>query len=463
MDDPNLQGVLAPLADESDFSSASAELKIIGEVPRGLRGSYWRNGPNAAFAPRGPYHLWDGDGMLHVVRFDDDGVTYRNRFIQTPGLVVEREYGHALYGGMLDLSPPAAEVVERAGARKNTANTSIVRHAERYLALWEGGLPTVVTSDVDTVGPDDFAGKLEGSMTAHPKIDPVSGEMFFFGYSPVAPFLRFHSVDAAGKLVKSVEIDLPRGVMMHDFAITREHAIFFDSPAAFDFDQYSAGRSMIRWAPEFGTRIGVMPRDGEAADIRWIEIDPCYVFHFLNAWTEGDQIVVTGASVDWMALDFEGDRPPEGVDPNSYLHRFTIDLATLRCKKERIGDLAGEFCKVSDAVTGLKNRYGYLASFSTGVCDSVFFDSLTKYDLATGSETTRPFGTDKVVGEPSFAPDLYGQAEDDGFLVTWVHERDGSASELVVLDAHSIQAEPVLRIQMPRRVPLGFHGNWMGV
>jgi carotenoid cleavage dioxygenase-like enzyme len=458
MNDPNLQGVLAPLTDESDFST---ELEIVGELPRGLRGSYWRNGPNPAFAPRGQYHLWDGDGMLHAITFDDDGVRYRNRWIETAGLRIEREYGRALYGGMVDTSPPPPEIREKAGHNKNPANTHIVRHAGRYLALWEGGLPTVVTKDLDTLGVDDFAGALRGSMTAHPKIDPVSGEMLFFGYRPMAPFLRYHVVDSAGKLTKSTEIELPRGVMMHDFAITREHVIFFDSPAAFDFDQFSQGGSMIRWAPEFGTRIGVMPRNGSADDIRWIEIENCFVFHFLNAWTEGNEIVVTGASIDWMAIDYDNAKPPEGVDDNSYLHRFTINLSDWTCKKERIGDLAGEFCKVPDAVVGLKNRYGYLASFSTGVCEGVFFDSITKYDLEAGAELTHPFGTDKVVGEPAFAPNPRAEGEDDGWIVAWVHERDGSASEFVVLDARSIQAEPVARIKMPRRVPAGFHGNWM--
>ncbi|MBW2230335.1 MAG: carotenoid oxygenase family protein [Deltaproteobacteria bacterium] len=464
MSDHNPEGVLAPLHDESDFSS---ELEIIGDVPRGLRGSYWRNGPNAAFPPKGKSHLWDGDGMLHTITFDDDGVRYRNRWIDTAGLRAEREHGHALFGGMLEMSPPPPAVAEKIGPVKNAANTSIIRHAGRYLALWEAGLPTVVTSDLGTVGIDDFSGALKGSMTAHPKIDPITNEMLFFGYSPVPPYLRYHIVDDAGKLTRSLEIELPRGVMMHDFAITREHVIFFDSPAAFDFDQLAQGGSMIRWAPEHGTRIGVLPRDGSADDMRWIEIENCYVFHFLNAWTEGNQIVVMGASVDWMAVDYEHQRPPEGVDANSYLYRFTIDLSDSTCKKERIGDLAGEFCKVPDAVTGLKHRYGYLASFSTGVCDGAFFDSITQYDLVKGTETTRPFGTHKVVGEPAFAPNLQGrgknadQDEDDGWIVTWVHERDGSASEFVVLDAKSIQAEPVLRVKMPRRVPLGFHGNWI--
>jgi carotenoid cleavage dioxygenase len=457
MNDPGLQGTLAPVDDESTFT----EFEIVGEIPKTLRGSYLRNGPNPAFEPKGAYHLWDGDGMIHAMTFEDGNVSYRNRWVQTAALGLEREHGRALFGGMLDHEPPPEELTAKTGRIKNPANTNIVRHAGRYLALWEGGLPTALTTDLYTVGVDDFAGQLRGSMTAHPKIDPVNGEMVFFGYRPIAPFLRLHVVDAAGKLTRSMDIDIPRGIMIHDFMITREHIVFFDSPAIFDFEQHASGGAIIRWAPEFGTRVGVMPREGGPEDMRWIEMDDGYVFHFLNGYTEGQTIHLTGASASWMAVDFEHEKPPEGVDPNTYLHRFTIDLDEGRCKTERIGDVASEFCKVPDAVAGLPNRYGYLASFSTNVCDGAYFDALTKYDLQTGAEIMHPFGTDKVVGEPAFAPDENASAEDDGWIVTWVNDRDGSASEFVILDARNIQDEPVARIKMPRRVPLGFHGNWM--
>lgn len=457
MANPYLEGALAPIDDESHFT----DLEIVGEIPRGLRGTYLRNGPNPAFPPRGTYHLWDGDGMIHAVSFDDDGVSYRNRWVATAGLNAERRHGRALYGGMLDTDPPSPEQVGDAGPRKNPANTSIIRHAGQYMALWEGGAPTILTEELETVGVDRFAGKLQGPMTAHPKIDPVSGELLFFGYSPIPPYLRYHVVDGAGKLTRSVDIDLPHPVMMHDFVVTREHVVFFDSPAVFDFESHARGSSIITWKPERGTRVGVMPRNGDGGAIRWIEIDSCYIFHFLNAWSEGEVVHVTGASAPWLVVDFENEEVPEGVDINTYLHEYTIDLAAGTCRSARIGDLAGEFCKVPDAVAGLENRYGYLASFSTGECDGANFDSLTKYDLQARTELTHEFGRDKIVGEPSFAPDLYGSAEDDGFIVTWLHEKDASASEIIVLDARDIQAKPLARVRMPRRVPVGFHGNWM--
>jgi carotenoid cleavage dioxygenase len=452
-----VEGLLAPVDDELEFS----ELPVEGEIPEGLRGTYLRNGPNPAFQPHPGYHLWDGDGMVHALTFGDEGVSYRNRWVRTEGLALERKAGRALFGGLQSRVTPPPELVGDFGAIKNVANTAIVRHAGRYLALWEAGHPTVLTPELDTVGTESFAGRLKGPMTAHPKIDPENGELLFFGYSAFPPYLRYHEADAAGKLLRSVEIDLPGPVMMHDFVTTRDHAVFIDSPAVFDFSGFVRGDPMIRWQPELGTRIGAIPRGGSADDIRWIELDSCYVFHFLNAWSEGDRIHITGCASDWLVIDYKNEVIPDGVDHNAYLHRFTLDLAAGTCKKERIGELPGEFPKLPDALAGLKNRYGYLTSFSSGIDEGVSFDTLTKVDLETGSETHHFFGRDKVVGEPAFAPAAGGRAEDDGWIVSYVHEADGSASEFVVLDARNLADEPVARIPLPRRVPVGFHGNWI--
>ena len=296
MDDPYLQGVHAPVTDELDL-----ELAIDGELPRGLRGRYLRNGPNPAFEPKGRYHMFDGDGMLHGLDFEDGRVRYRNRWLRTAALEAERRVGRALYGGLTDSNPPGDEVLlDNEPRMKNPANTNIIRHAGRYLALWEGGQPTIVTDDLDTVGLDDFAGALLGPVTAHPRIDPVDGKLLFFGYSPFPPYLRYHEVDASGKLVKTVEIDLPNPIMIHDFLVTREHVIFMDSPAVFDFEHFRQGGGIINWKPEEGTRLGIMPREGDASDLRWFDVPDAYVFHFLNAWTEGDRVHVFGAPSPWV-------------------------------------------------------------------------------------------------------------------------------------------------------------------
>lgn len=458
MNDPRLQGVHAPVADELDV-----ELRTHGELPRGLRGRYLRNGPNPAFEPKGRYHMFDGDGMIHALDFEEGRVRYRNRWLRTAALEAERRVGRSLYGGLTDANPPGDEVLLPGEPRmKNPANTHIIRHAGRHLALWEGGQPTAISADLDTLGLDDFAGALVGPMTAHPRIDPVGGQLLFFGYSPFPPHLRYHEVDASGKLVRSVEIDLPNPVMIHDFLVTHEHVVFFDSPAVFDFAHYASGGSIILWKPEAGTRLGIMPRNGDAGDLRWFEIPTAYVFHFLDAWSQDDRVHVFGAPSPWLGLDFENDSPPDGLDTDTYLHEWTVDLSAGRVSTRRIGDTPGEFCKVPDAVAGRKHRYGYLASFSSGRCDGGYFDGLTKFDLEREREM-HWFEPGTVVGEPSFAPDQDDSsgAEDAGWVVAYAHLDGGTRSEFIVIDARDFEAGPIARISMPRRVPFGFHGNWL--
>jgi len=455
------EGVHEPVTDELDV-----ELTFEGALPRGLRGRYLRNGPNPAFTPKGRYHLFDGDGMLHALDFEDGRVRYRNRWIESAALAVERRVGHALYGGLTDLQPPdPSTFLEGEPRSKNPGNTNVIRHAGRYLALWEGGLPTAVTADLDTIGLDDFAGALVGPMTAHPRIDPVDGKLLFFGYSPFPPHLRYHEVDAKGKLTHSVEIDLPNPVMIHDFLITREHVVFFDSPAIFDFHGFQETGTVIKWAPEAGTRIGIMPRDGRGDDVRWLEIPTAYVFHFLNAWTEGERderVRIFGTPSPWVGLDFDNDVRPEGVDLNTYMTEWTVDLEADTVSTRRLSQLPGEFCKVADAVAGVPHRYGYMSSFSTGECDGPYFDGVTQLDLERETETTWS-EPGKIVGETAFAPDVEDTSGDElaGWVVAYAHARDGSSSEFLVIDAHDVAAGPIARIPMPRRVPLGFHGNWM--
>jgi carotenoid cleavage dioxygenase len=450
-----VEGVLEPVPDELDLEN----LPVQGEIPSGLRGSYLRNGPNPAFQPKASYHVWDGDGMIHAMTFGDAGVSYRNRWVRTEGLALELEAGRALFGGMNNREEPSPEV-RSAGVLKNIANTNIVRHCNRYLALWEAGRPTVLTPELETVGTDDFAGKLTGPMTAHPKIDPETGEMVFFGYSPFPPYLRYHEVNAQGKLERTIDIELPGPVMMHDFAVTAEHVVFIDSPAVFDLQAFASGDPIIKWQSDLGTRIGVMRRGGDGSDLRWFEIDPCYVFHTVNAWTDGPIVTMLGASADWLLIDYKHEVAPDGVDPSGYLTEFTIDLAKGTCRKTRIGEVPGEFGKIPDARAGFETRYSYLSTFATGVEEGISFDSMTKYDRKTGEQILYRFGPGQTCGECAFASDPNGRAEDDGWLVNWVYGPDGRETEFVVFDARDVAPGPIARIPMPRRVPFGFHGNW---
>jgi len=452
---PYLQGNFAPVEDEIEVDT----LEVTGELPAGLNGTFLRNGPNQQFAPLGRYHVFDGDGMIHGVYLEDGRARYKNRWVESKGLLAERESGHALFGGLSEFTFPDEDTLAKVGMMKNTANTNVIRHGGRILALMEGAPPTELSRELETLGEFDYDGALVGSMTAHPKWDPVTGELLFFGYSPFPPYVRYHVADRHGTLTRSVDIDLPRPVMMHDFVATAKHIVFFDLPAIFDLDAMLRGDAGIRWQPEAGARIGVMPRDGGNADVVWFELEPFFVFHFLNGFDVDDTtVVVDGCRAERMPITFGDDVMTENVSPS--LHRWTMDLATGVVKSQQLDDRAGDFPRLNMHREGLANRFGYVATADTWA-DTVQFTNVTKYDLEAGTSSTYSYGADAEAGEPVFASDPDGVAEDDGWLLNFVFDRPSGTSSLVVLDAHDLDAEPVATVHLPRRVPFGFHGNWM--
>lgn len=450
---PFLSGLLTPVTDERD----DRDLAVTGQLPAGLQGMFVRNGPNPQFAPLGKYHPFDGDGMLHAVYLEDGTARYRNRWIESKGLLAERKRGTSLWGGLSELHMPEPEIVAEGGILKNTANTHTVRHGGKLLALLEASLPTQFGPELETLGEWDFDGKLEGSMTAHPKIDPFNGEMHFFGYSPFPPYVRYHVVDASGELVHSTDIELPNPIMMHDFALTENHVVFLDSPAIFDVMSAMSGGSIMRWDPSQGTRLGVLPRRGNGDQITWIEIDPCYVVHFFNAWDDGDRIEVRAPRFSTMPGGFDFDNPTGREAPMPW--RWSIDPAAGTVTHEQTDDRGGEFPRINDERATRPTRYLYNGQARTWEFEFEFH-GVVKYDIETGTSQERYYAETEVSGEHVFAPNPEGTAEDDGWLLGFVSDRATDTTDLVVLDARDITADPVARVRIPRRVPLGFHANW---
>jgi len=450
-----LAGAWAPVADERDDPG----LQVSGKLPAGLRGAFLRTGPNPAFPPRnGRYHFFDGDGMVHAVYLDGEGgASYKNRWVRSAGLEAERRAGEALYSSLVAYEMPDPEKVGDAGFMKNTGNTALVRHAGRLFALMEAARPTELTLGLETVGEWDFGCGFAGSMTAHPKVDPVTGEMLFFGYSPIAPYLRYHVVNAAGQLVNSVDIDLPAPVMMHDFVVTDRHAVFFDLPAIFDVERMFAGGDALSFEPERGARIGVLARDGSSTNVRWFEIDVCYVFHFLNAWETDGRIVVIGCRADTLGVAFADDNRVGAEDNVGVLYRWTIDLDSGAVHEEQLDDRRGDFPQIDPRRAAQRNQYGYVGLMRKPESGPTWFGGVAKYDLDSGTVQTHDYGAAAESGEVVFAPDPDGTAEDDGWLCTIVQE--AGASALVVLDAHDL--DEVARVHIPRRVPHGFHALWV--
>lgn len=240
-DNPALGGAFAPVFDERD----DAPLSVEGDIPAGLRGAFMRNGPNPAFKPDAHYaYPFDGTGMLHAIYLQDGRVRYRNRWIKTAEFLQERAAGHRLYNSNFS-APPHADL----------ANTNIIYHAGRYLALYEAGKPYEVDRDLGTVGVFDYYGKLPTVMSAHPKLDPASGELLSIAYNMQTGAMLYLRANPAGRLDAIVPFQAPWGAMVHDICLTEQHVVAFIGPAVFD---RSRPGPPVTWQPDRGTRIAVV-------------------------------------------------------------------------------------------------------------------------------------------------------------------------------------------------------------
>lgn len=430
----HLRGNYAPVQEEV----TAFDLPVTGSIPPSLRGRYVRNGPNpkSGVSP----HWFTGDGMLHGVELRDGKARwYRNRFVRTRSLT------------------EGAVAIQPDGTRDFTvglANTHVIAHAGRILALVESSFPTEVTRELDTVGWYDFGGRLTTAMTAHPKTCPVTGELHFFGYSFFPPFLTYHRADAAGRLVQSEEIPVPGPTMIHDFAITDRHVVFMDLPVVFDLALVPAGGVPYRWSDDYGARVGLMPRGGGGADVRWFPVEPCYVFHPLNAFEEDGQVVVDTVRYDEL---WRGGAPGFSI---ARLHRWRLDRVSGKVREEALDDRAIEFPRCDDRRVGLGHRYGYAVYTERGA-DANTGTALIKYDLRGGGATAHEFGPGRVPGEGVFVPAGATAGEDEGWIITYVYDAARDASDLVILDAASFAGPAVATVPLPRRVPYGFHGSWI--
>lgn len=437
-DDPSkpwwLRKNFAPVAESEAF-----DLPIVGALPPALTGLYLRNGPNPLGVDTGHWFL--GDGMVHGVMLEEGRAPwYRARFVQTPVL------GDPDGGTALSLTD-------------HQANTSVIAYRERLLCLEEIGLPYELSrSDLSTIGPYDFDGRLATPMTAHPKIDPNTGELLFFAYGVLQPVIHFHRVDATGALVETREIAVPAPAMMHDFQVTATHVIFMDLPILFDLDLAIAGESFpFRWAPENGARIGVMPR-AAGGQVRWLPIDPCYVFHTWNAFhdAEDDEVIHLDAiryPTMWEshASDFSAVGSP---------HRFSIDLAAEAVTLTQLDDKMVEFPRINPERQGLRYRHGYSVASEVAppAGHAPVMDQIVKHDHQTGERIVHQLAPGQETDEAMFVPDPGGSAEDDGWLLAYVFDHADNKSHLLVLEAGDLSE--AARVELPTRVPHGFHGDF---
>jgi len=456
-DNPYLAGVFAPIRHEV----TADRLEVVGEIPEDLNGVYIRNGPDPRYDPRGRYHWFDGDGMLHAVRFSNGKASYRNRWLRTRAWGREDDAGRVLWSGIMeprDDNPPDRPL-------KDSANTDVVFFRDRVLALWYlCGEPYGVNPlSLETHGPESFEGTLPCTVSAHAKVDEQTGELFFFDYGVRRPYMRYGVVGPSGTVTHLEDIELPGPRLPHDMAITENHAILMDLPLINDPQASREGRHKIVFERSMPARYGVIPRHGRGDEIRWFEAEPCYVYHTVNAWEEGDEIVLDTCRVTRPAP------PDDAAGPlakmlaylrlDAHLHRYRFDLRTGATKEERLDDANIEFPTMNLGRLGRPSRFGYMMHISPE--PSLLFDGIVKYDTEKNSSDVYRFGPGRWGSEAPFAPRPSAVAEDDGYLVSFVVDESTGLSEVEILDAADISAGPLARVKLPVRVPIGFHALWV--
>jgi carotenoid cleavage dioxygenase len=441
--DPNrpywVQGNFAPVSTEETFT----ELKVVGELPAELNGLFVRNGSNSAAGE--PMHWFLGDGMVHGVRLEDGQARwYRNRYVQTP--LQQSGKGLMEFGGV-------------PGKENNQSNVSVISHGNKLLSLGEVGWPfELSTTDLSTVGAYGYDGRLGDTMTAHPKIDPDTGRLHFFGYEFLRPALTYYAADPSGQLDVVSPVPVDEVTMIHDFAITDRDVVFWIGPVMFGADATNPNPAVpFHWDPNGPCRVGIMPLNGSGDQIRWVDIPPCFVFHGFNAHREGDDVVVR---VHQAAEAFG----PGGDLVPSRLTEWRINTAgsSLTFASQQLHDRPMDLPALDRRLAGRAANHGWFATTTPPEAEYGFeLAGIFHLDLDSGREDVWEPGDDLRGGEAYYVPASEDADEGEGWVMSYVWNRRSDLSSLAVFDAMAVAAGPVAEVQLPVRVPFGFHGTWV--
>ncbi|KAJ1690506.1 hypothetical protein LUZ63_014661 [Rhynchospora breviuscula] len=473
--DPTVQiaGNFAPVTEQPPKHN----LPVTGRIPPFIKGVYMRNGANPHMEPSAGHHLFDGDGMVHAVSIQNGKASYACRFTETIRLRQERAIGRPVFPkaiGELHGHSGIARLL-LFGARSlcglvdpshgtGVANAGLIYFNNRLLAMSEDDLPYHVhvtpTGDLVTVGRHDFNGQLSTAMIAHPKVDPVSKEMFSLSYDVIKkPYLKYFHISPEGNKSSDVEIPLNEPTMIHDFAITENYVIVPDQQVVFRLHEMFRGKSPMVIDKKKISRFGVLPKyASDATEIRWIDVPDCFCFHFWNAWEEphSEEIVVIGSCM--TPADSIFNESEQSL--TSVLTEIRLNLQTGKSNRRPILSSAEqinlEVGMVNKNKLGRKSRYVYLAIAEPWPKVSGF----AKVDLITGHGQKFIYGASKFGGEPYFVSrDLNSEREDDGYILSYIHDEQASKSYLVIINAADMRLEAT--VKLPSRVPYGFHGTFI--
>jgi len=458
IDNPYLHGLFAPITQEL----STATLEVEGELPRELHGGYFRNGPNNHFAPINRYHWFDGDGMVHGVWFEDGQARYRNRWVQTEGLALEREAGQGIWPGVLgpfDFTLPLQPI-------KDTANTDLIYYQGQLLALWyeSGRLYALDPATLEPLGVQDLQGRLPPRISAHSKVDPHTGDFVFFRYGDQAPYMSYGVVRPDGS-VHHTDITLPGPRRPHDLGVTPRYSVLHDFPVFFDPALFAkTGKRIPLFHPEVPTRYGVIPRFGTNEDLRWFEFEPCYMLHVVNCWEQGDWIEMIGCRTTDPSLkpkreDGKIAAMLSGLTLQANLYVWRMNMVTGATQEGPLDDLNAEFPMIHPGMLGVRNRWSYHARIPCEV--PATFEGLVKYDLHSGAAERVDYGPGVFGSEAPFVPRPGAIAEDDGWLLSFVTDVSDWSSACWVFHAQALADGPIAKVKLPQRVPAGFHATFV--
>jgi carotenoid cleavage dioxygenase-like enzyme len=446
-------------------------LAVEGQLPEGLRGTLYRNGPSlfSTFGRRYG-HWFDGDGAVSAVGFDGGGgARGAVRLVDGPGLVEERRRGRAHYGNYGTRAPSAWRglVSGLRGEVKNTANTSVMIWQGRLYAMLEAAKPIELSlEDLATLGERDLDGAVVRSFSAHPHYVPARRCAYNFGvrYGRRTELDLFALPDE-GPARRLATLTLAGATMIHDFIATEKHLVFFAPPVRlrvfrmlFGLGSYSEN---LRWRPEEGTEVLVVPIDAPTAAKRFT-VPAFYQWHYATAFERGEELVVDYvrypdfASNEWLRQVIDG-RAASVI--GGQLHRATIDPArgTLR-DAPLVATTACEFPRVARA--GGANRYVYVAAHSDAEAAHGMFDRVARLDVERGTVDAVSLGAGQYPSEPVFVRRPGGRDDDDGWLLTLVYDAAGDRSGVAVLDARELSRGAIAYAWFDHHVPFTFHGNF---
>lgn len=470
---PAFSGYNHPVRMEADVLDCEVE----GEIPSAIAGTFYRSQPDPQFPPRlGDDILFNGDGQVSMFRFANGKVDFRHRWVRTDKFELERAAGKALFGAYRN--PLTDDPVVR-GRIRGTANTNAFPHGGTLYALKEDSPPVVMNPDtLETVGYTTFGGRMTGqTFTAHPKLDPQTGQMIAFGYAAKGICTRdmtYYEISPEGQLTREIWFELPYYCMMHDFGVTRDYALFHVVPIVGSVERLEQGLPHFGFDTTKEIWLGVLPRDGEAKDMRWFRAPNCFASHVMNAFNEGRKIHFDTPVAKGNMFPFFPDVHGAPFDPmaaQAYLTRWTLDLdsnADGFAGVERLATMAGEFPRIDDRYAMEPYRHGYMLvqdmTKPLSTCgrsiSGLAMNTLYHRDHATGREKSWFIGPDSGLQEPCFIPASADAPEGEGWLLSVALRFDEMRSDLLLFDAQRIDEGPVATVKLPMRLRSGLHGNW---